>query len=308
MQNQSSMLSNKIKNIAESEGIDIIRITDASPFDNYNVQNSVRRSPHLSVKQPRAIIICGIYIGGFSLPDWDNPIIGKTNRLFLSGYYSDVVKPIQSILNFLTENGYEAKMCDSFQSNDSILPLKLAAVRAGIGWQGKNTLFISPVFGSFLALGGIITNAELEFDNGIQKDQCGTCEACIKACPTGALNTPYKLNRQICLSNILEIETECKEVSSLIGNMIFGCEICQEICPWNKKHIQKPKMTERTKNFQKKVDKLSEFFMLSNLSNLSENDFNEFINTYPGDFPYRIFKRNVKIASMNSKRNKNLSY
>jgi hypothetical protein len=79
----------------------------------------------------------------------------------------------ESIASFLHQQGFSAVICDDFEPDGSILPLKLTAVRAGVGWQGKNTLLISPDYGSFLALGGIITDAPLEADEGMEKDRCG---------------------------------------------------------------------------------------------------------------------------------------
>lgn len=185
MQSTETMLSSEMRRLAKKEGIDIVQITHADPFEGYLLPYSPRHDPHLTLLKARSLIIFGIYIGGFNLPDWDNPAMGRTSRLFLSGFFCDVVEPLKSISSFLHDQRFSAVICDTFQLGSPILPLKLAAVRAGIGWQGKNTLVISPDYGSFLALGGIVTDAPLEPDKGMEKDRCGKCGACQEACPMG---------------------------------------------------------------------------------------------------------------------------
>ncbi len=294
-------LSNKIRQLAEEKGIDIVRITYASPFEEYNLTHLQRRDPRLTLPEAHSIIIFGIYIGGFSLPQWDNPEVGRTSRLFLSGFTRDVVEPLESISCLLHDYGYKAVICDTLQPESSILPLKLAALRAGIGWQGKNTLLISPYYGSFLALGGIVTEALLDFDNKRVEDRCGKCHACQDACPMGALDEPYQLERERCLSYLLEKEILSEEAYQIMGNQIIECEICQIVCPWNKKHLNQPLQTKRVRSFGENIDKLSEFFKLSNLFRLSEQDYKEFIRPYRTDVPYRIFRRNVVAALSFSK-------
>jgi len=301
MKRPETMLSNQIRQRAREEGIDVVRITHANPFEGYLLAHSKRRDPHLTLPEARSIIVFGIYIGGFCLPDWDDPSIGRTSRLFLSGFYYDVVEPLESIVSLLHDREFKALVCDTFQAEGSILPLKLAAVRAGIGWQGKNTLLISRHYGSFLALGGIVTNARLEFDSGTEKNRCGTCRACQDACPLGALNEPYRLNRKRCLSHLFDEESLSGEVLQLMGNQIVECEICQLVCPWNRMHLQQPLVTERTRLFQEKVDRLRDLFKLSNLVQMSERDFEEFIGPYRTKIPYRIFRRNVVAALDHSK-------
>jgi epoxyqueuosine reductase QueG len=192
---EQSTLSEKIRNMADALGIDALGFADASEFSEYALKSSVRRKPKLSLQNAKTIIVAGIYIGGVTLPVWTNPWYGRTSRLYLSEYFLDVVKPLEPIVNYLKNAGYQAVICDSSQENGSILPLKLAAIRAGLGWQGKHSLLISKKYGTFLALGRIITSAELEHNTNVEPNRCHKCDKCQKACPLGALNKPYVLNR-----------------------------------------------------------------------------------------------------------------
>lgn len=112
---------------------------------------------------------------------------------------------------------------------------KVWAAKSGLGWIGKNTNLISKEFGSFVFIGDLIIDLELEYDQAI-KDYCGTCTKCIDACPTNAL-TPYELDARKCIS-YLTIEKKGEipdEFKNKWENWIFGCDICQNICPWNSK-------------------------------------------------------------------------
>ena len=113
---------------------------------------------------------------------------------------------------------------------------RVAAKYAGIGWIGKNTCIIHQKLGSWLFLGVILTSLELE--PGLPApDRCGSCTRCIEACPTDALIAPYQLDSNKCIS-YLTIEKHsviAEELRSGMGRHIFGCDICQDVCPWNRK-------------------------------------------------------------------------
>lgn len=158
--------------------------------------------------------------------------------------YHDVIKNklAQVITSLQQEIGnFEARI---FVDSAPVLE-KAWAKKSGVGWQGKNTNIINPKAGSFFFLAEIICDLELNYDGPI-KDYCGTCNACTEACPTGALDSPYQIDASKCIS-YLTIELKDTNIpeqfASKMDNWIFGCDICQTVCPWNRfstKH-QEPK-------------------------------------------------------------------
>lgn len=110
------------------------------------------------------------------------------------------------------------------------------AVRSGLGWIGKNTCLITKEQGSYFFIGEIITDLELEYYERTAANHCGGCTRCIDACPTGALK-PYELDANKCISN-LTIENKSDQIpfefKDKFNDWIFGCDICQQVCPWNR--------------------------------------------------------------------------
>lgn len=154
-------------------------------------------------------------------------------------YHKVVGKKLQSLLVSLQrlDPRVEGKWC----VDSAPVAEKQWAVAAGIGWQGKHSLVISPQLGSWLFLGVLAINRALPGDP-LLPDRCGTCTACLTACPTGAIVAPHVVDARRCLA-YLTIEQremphrECLPVQA--GNWVFGCDICQDVCPWNRK-LAKP--------------------------------------------------------------------
>ena len=148
--------------------------------------------------------------------------------------YHDVVKKkLKALARWLVADqpGAEVKV---FVDTAPVMEKPLGEA-AGIGWQGKHTNLVSPDHGSWLFLGAIYTTLELD-QNAPHRDQCGSCRACLDACPTDAFPVPYRIDARRCIS-YLTIEHKgpvAEELRAALGNRIYGCDDCLAVCPWNK--------------------------------------------------------------------------
>jgi epoxyqueuosine reductase len=165
-------------------------------------------------------------------PD-DRPT-GRLARYALGGDYHELIKhKLYAIADWLRDAvpGTQTR-CGV---DTAPVPERELAARAGIGWVGKNTCVINERIGSWLFLGSVLTTADLPVDQPAV-DRCGTCTRCIDACPTGAIPEAYQLDARRCIS-YLTIEHQQTPIDPslppLMGDWVYGCDICQEVCPWN---------------------------------------------------------------------------
>ena len=172
---------------------------------------------------------------------------------------------------------------------------KVWAEKSGLGWIGKHTNLINKKQGSYFFIGELIVDLELDFDGPI-KDFCGTCTKCIDACPTNAIIQPYELDASKCISYLtIELKDELfpREFKGKMENWMFGCDICQEVCTWNKFSLQhkEPLFEPNLKLLQ--IDK-------KQWDELSKDTFNELFKKSPiKRTKFEGLKRNIKFLKIN---------
>ncbi len=166
----------------------------------------------------------------------EEPATGKVSRYAWGDDYHDVLgSKLQSLLSWVKEQDSAAagKVCVDIQ------PMldKAWAVRAGLGWIGKHTNLITQEFGSWVFIGELLLNLQLEYDTDQVEDHCGSCTLCIDACPTAAIAEPYVVDANKCISHAT-IELRGPELpgnlATHLGGWLYGCDICQDVCPWNR--------------------------------------------------------------------------
>lgn len=179
------------------------------------------------------IVVLKNYFPETQLPEEDNYKIAK--YAYGKDYHLVIKEKLYQLIREIDEN-FGPVRSRTFTDSAPVLERSWAA-KAGLGWVGKNTCLIHPKYGSFVFIAEIITDLELEYDNRKVNDLCGGCTRCIDACPTGAIIGLQLLDARRCISyHTIESRGELPaEMQEQFGNWIFGCDICQEVCPWNRK-------------------------------------------------------------------------
>jgi epoxyqueuosine reductase len=223
---------------------------------NYLVRDTNKlTNPQILYPVAKSVIVTGLnYFTRNRQKNAEAPVIsmyalGKDYHDIVTKKLNELLAYIKSVVPYAEGKTY----CD----NAPVME-KSWAVEAGIGWQGKHSIIINENIGSFFFIGTLLLNIELDYDKPALGEKCGNCNACINSCPTRAINSDKTIDARKCIANLtVESKGELPEhIISLMGRRVYGCDICQEVCPWNEKA---------------KEHKTPEFVISEDLANMDKN-------------------------------------
>jgi epoxyqueuosine reductase len=301
-------LSNRIRDLAAECGFALAGIAQAGPvsdFDRYrdwvdrglagemryltDHRADVRSNPENLLPGVRSIISVGLLYNG---PEPYSTEFSDPERAWISRYAwgEDYHTTVRAKLEELAAKLQKTESFEWRACVDTAPLLERSIARdAGLGWIGKNTCLINQQSGSWFFLGELLTTLQIEPNSTPPPDRCGTCTRCIDACPTAAL-TPYELDATLCISYFtIELRSAIPATKrSQIGVNVFGCDICQDVCPWNRKAPQ----TGEAHEFAPPLEKMAA---------LTEPEFRAMFRRTPvSRAKYSGFLRNVAVAMGNS--------
>ena len=246
-------LAPAVKRRAAELGFVACGITDPSPIDDggwldrwlaggyagvmryLHRQARKRKDPRLIIPGVRSVVVVlDNYYDGEAHPG-PPPKVARYARG--EDYHRVTRERLEPLADLLRSHG--AQIAHTFTDSGPV-PERALALRAGLGWIGKNTMLIRPGAGSFFFIGTLFTDLELEQDRRDATDHCGTCTRCLDACPTGALVEPQVLDATRCIS-YLTIEQKGpipEPLAERLDGWVFGCDICNEVCPWNQRFAE----------------------------------------------------------------------
>ncbi len=247
-------LTAEIKARARELGFDKVGVTAAAPLEGERARLEEwlargyhggmrwmerapedRADPRRIFPAARSVVVCLL---NYYTPHEhaDDPASGKISRYAWGDDYHDVMgEKLRALLAWIKERapGADGKVCCDIQP----VMDKAWAARAGLGWIGKHTNLITRDLGSWVFIGELLLDIELDYDGGREDDHCGTCTLCIDSCPTGAITEPYVVDSRRCISHAtieLRAPELPAEVADKLEGWLYGCDICQDVCPWNR--------------------------------------------------------------------------
>ena len=255
-------LTRSIKRKAAALGFELVGVTTPDPLPHINIyqdwlsqgrhgemaylatERAVRRrqNPREILPECQSVLVLGIR--HFAQPAEKSPETGnprgRVAAYALGQDYHDALKPrLQALVVFIEQQAGQEIPNRWYTDTGPVLERDLAQ-RAGLGWIGKNTCLIHPRHGSYFLLAEILLGIDLVPDQGISEDFCGSCTRCIEACPTDCILPDRTIDSRQCISYLtIELKTEIPvELRDAMGDWVFGCDICQEVCPWNVRFAQ----------------------------------------------------------------------
>ncbi|WP_418790876.1 tRNA epoxyqueuosine(34) reductase QueG [Phosphitispora sp. TUW77] len=281
-------LKEQVKHYAYSIGVDKIGFTDAEALTEHlplvrrrweaGYKHAInegdpdkRISPSLHLPGAKSVISIAVaYPGTATIPESaisseEGTALSRGSFSFISrgmDYHeviSDKLQKIRDYIMFLVPAARSVHMVDTGE-----LLEKAFAVKAGLGWFGRNTLLVTPEFGSWVCLGELITDIPFPPDRSLNNN-CGSCNACVAACPTNAIREGEDLNIDRCLACLtLGSFMPDPEIREIMGISLYGCDICQQVCPYNKKSGHDNDMQEFSYSYDEAYPVLKEILALSN--------------------------------------------
>jgi epoxyqueuosine reductase len=245
-------ITEDVKTFAKRLGLDVVGVTSADPFADAarRIKEQIQRGlrpkwdvqtidaycdPRSLLASARSIIVateCYLTSEESDLSRDMGPH-GTIARYTWRNYYYDVRTKLAKVATFLKKKT-RASVQSRCYSNGPLAE-KPMAERAGVGWYGKNGIILTRDYGSWVVLGALVTNIALEQDEPLKRS-CGSCQACIKACPTKAIIEPYVLNMPKCLQYITHKQQAMPaSIREIWGNRLYGCMTCQDVCPLNRR-------------------------------------------------------------------------
>jgi epoxyqueuosine reductase len=256
MEGATASLTERVKSFAQDSGCQLVGVAPVARFQELEFypqwlqegyagemhylqrQLPARLDPRKILPEAQSVIVIGV-VYNTKAPlstEIDDPRRGWISRYAWGDDYHEVLhEKLASLHGFLEKEAGPDYKGRYYVDTGPVLD-RVFAKYAGLGWFGKNTNLINQRLGSWFFIGELITNLVLEFD-APPPDRCGTCRRCIEACPTEAIIAPYVLDSRRCISYLtIELRDEIpEELRPKMGQHVFGCDICQDVCPWNRK-------------------------------------------------------------------------
>jgi epoxyqueuosine reductase len=245
-----------------------------------------RTDPSLLFPGAKSVIVTGLNYFTNKKQGHGVPLISK--YAYGADYHDVVTKKLEKLLKFILSKNPEVKG-KSYVDSSPILE-KAWAMEAGLGWPGRHSVIINKEFGSFFFIGILLVDKELLYDNPFSGDYCENCRICIESCPTVAINENRTIDSRKCISYYtIEHKGEIPEnITGKMENRVFGCDICQDVCPWNNRAKQ-----HKVSGFDLSPD--IERMEIDDWLCLTEDQFNLIFERSPVKRrKYRIFMHNLK--------------